>query len=449
MSIYPAPQNPICVGDFTKYEKAVWEGTLSHEKYNEIFVASRKHGLYYVEDTADGSAPTRPYVKGCAVGGSTVAKLQGISDYGGPAGIAAEYLALASKPLADREENDAQLTGHLFESAVRDHFSKVYNVKAMPCYLQYTNPNWPHSLANVDGLVIETDELGNEHLGIYEGKTLYNKKGAHADSFLLLDEVPEDYMMQIQFYMEVLNLDFTWICVAWGFTEGQMKAFRVARDREAGCSICQMAEEFANLVDDGTMPSNDGVANMRARLADVRLMYPHGDKSLPAVKFAKKRISVFQKADGIKEKLAEEQEKMLTDDDAIKTALEETVGSLDEAEKEEMTAKFTEALVKAREDMTKANDATDAKIKALEKELSETLTVLTEDLGDATSGTLVDPQTGDVYIFSFPYSDKFSKDAQSMNYLKKEYPEAYEALSKYKPAKRNFSYDKKPAGGVK
>lgn len=410
----PKAANPIKVGDFTQYEEALYKGTLSYEDYMHIFEESRKHSLNYYEDMKTHGKPVRPYVAGCAVGGSTAAKIAGISDYSGPAGVAAEYFSIAkSKPSG--EASMPLLVGHLYESGARDLFGHLHKeLKVMPCYIQYTNPNWPHCLANVDGLVVEKDEKGKERLGVYEGKTLYNTRGEHGETFIKVGAVPDDYMYQIQFYMEILNLDFCWINVIWGITDGQTRAFRVERDRELGCEICQQCEDFANYIDKGIMPTNESVANMKARLADIKLLYPTGDSRIPAAKLSKKTIICFEEAQRKQEKI-----------NALEASIEPDLKLITDTEEKIKSVK--------------------KEIEILKKEQTESLVPVAEEMKDCTVGSVTDAD-GNVYTLLFPEEHGFSKDAKAMKALEESYPEAYKFLANYKPKERKFSYTVEFAG---
>ena len=396
--VCPSPMPPRVVGSFEPYEKAVAEGKMTRSEYQRVFEESRLHGL-------DGSLDY-------AIGGSTAPLILGLSEYGGPAGVAAD-LFHTSKKAKTFDDETPLVAGHIFESAVREYFAYLSGLEVEPCYLQVVNPNWPHCLANIDGIVWETDsKTGKRTPGIYEGKTLYSLKGAHADSFRA-GIVPEDYMIQIQFYLEVWNLDFCWINCSWGYNEGQQMAIRVDRDRDLGCYICSKCEELVENGKLGIMPSNKDVSKIKALLADNQRLYPYGDKKLPKVKLDDKYIATLRRADDLK--------------DQIK---------------------------KAKEEIAPIEDSISLKQKAIsemESKVKDLIRPITDDLGDATLGIVTDAATGDTWEVKFPESSGFStkksvlkrfKDDLADKYSPKDSEDIINLLASYEPNARKLSYDK-------
>lgn len=395
---YPSPLPPRIVGSFEDYEKAVYEGTMSQSEYQKVFEESRKHGL-------DGSIDY-------AIGGSTAPLILGVSEYGGPAGVAADLFHVSTLAKVSGDEKPL-VAGHIFESAVREYFAYLHKLEVKPCYYQVVNPNWPHCLANIDGIVWEKDPAtGEKHMGIYEGKTLYNLKSAHADSFRN-GIVPEDYMIQIQFYMEVWNLDFCWINCSWGYNEGQQVAIRVDRDRELGCYICSKCEELVENGKLGQLQSNKDVSKIKALLADNARLYPYGNSKLPRVKLHSKYIKTMQKADELKTQICLAKEEI--------APIEE---SISEKQKE---------------------------ITAMDNKIKELLRPLADELGNATLGIIVDDATGDEWEVRFPESTGFSTKKSVLKkfeadladkYSEKDAADIINLLSSYEPNARKLSYDK-------
>ena len=401
---YPAPAAPRIVGSFEEYERAVSEGKMTRAEYQKIFEESRKHGL-------DGSIDF-------AIGGSTAPLILGVSEYGGPAGVAADLFHTSRLPKNFGDEKPL-VAGHIFESAVREYFAYLNKLEVKPCYYQVVNPNWPHCLANIDGIVWEKDPVTEKkRMGLYEGKTLYNLKSAHAESFRA-GIVPEDYMIQIQFYLEVWNLDFCWINCSWGYNEGQQVAIRVQRDRELGCYICSKCEELVENGKAGIMPSNKDVSKIKALLADNARLYPYGDKALPKVSLDKKYIKTMQKADEMKLQIK-----------SIKDEIAPIENSINEKQKE---------------------------VTALENKVKELLRPIADELGDATLGIVTDDISGDEWEVKFPESSgfstkkavlkKFSEDLAD-KYSKKDSEDIIGLLSSYEPNARKLSYEKVKGAGA-
>ena len=395
---YPSPLPPRIIGSFEDYERAVYEGKMTQAEYQKIFEESRKHGL-------DGSIDY-------AIGGSTAPLILGVSEYGGPAGVAADLFHVSKRPKAISDEKPL-VAGHIFESAVREYFAYLHKLDVRPCYYQVVNPNWPHCLANIDGIVWEKDPItGEKQMGIYEGKTLYNLKGPHADSFRN-GIVPEDYMIQIQFYMEVWNLNFCWINCSWGYNEGQQVAIRVPRDRDLGCYICSKCEELVENGKLGQMPSNKDVSKIKALLADNARLYPYGDNALPKVKLASKYIKTMQKADELMKQIKVAKDELAPIEDSIS-----------EKQKE---------------------------ITAMDSKIKELLRPIADELGDATLGIVTNDATGEEWEVKFPESSGFSTKKSILKrfeedladkYSKKDASDIISLLSSYEPNARKLSYSK-------
>lgn len=371
---------PRATGDFAELDKKLERGEITRKEYDRIFTKSREHGL---DNSID-----------MAIGGSDAARILGISSYGGPRGLAATKLNPSLRP--DTSDSMPLLIGHLFEAPVRELFSVKTGLRTEPCTIQWASRKYPHCLANTDGIVWEIDENGDEHPGIYEGKMIYNTKGEHCDAFKA-GIVPDDYMIQIQFYMEVLNLNFAYINCAWGFTDGQQVYIRVKRDREFGEEICQACEDFVEASLMGKKITNSSVSNVKAFLADAELLYPKGDNTLPPVTLDPKYTATMRAIEGLQEEIKEldEQAKPLT-----------------------------------------------REIDQKKKEIEKYLYPLIDVLGDATVGIIKDTATGEEWNVLYPESTSFSKDAKAMAMLRDNFPKAYDALAKFKPAARKVSMKK-------
>lgn len=401
---YPDPKPPIIIGSFEDMEKKLAKGEITQDQYQKYFEESRYHGL-------DGSLEY-------AIGGSTAPKVLGVSQYGGPAGVASD-LFKTTKFNALRDDDSPLVAGHIFEGAVREYFA--YNhpeLTVKPCYLQAVNPNWPHCLANVDGVVFEKDpKTGKRNMGLYEGKLLIAPSGPHALAFKQ-GIVPDDYMVQIQFYMEVWNLDFTWIVAARSFLD--QTAIRVERDRDFGAYICSKCEELINKGKFGTMPSNSDVENIKARIADNRKLYPYGDSALPPAKISKKFVSTLRKTDSIREDIKTIEDEIAVIADSIKDKTDEI------AEKEKQ-------------------------ISAQEKKIAELIQPIADELGNNTKGVLTDEDDGTQWEINFPESSGFSTKKAVMKRFAEDLEDKYgetakdaiiTMLSSYEPKPRKLSYNK-------
>lgn len=194
------------------------------------------------------------------IGGSDVAAIAGISRWKDPFGI---YMDKIGK-VKPSEQNEAMYWGSTLESVVLEEFVKRsgLHVETLPFLLRH--PEIPYLLANVDGIV--TDEDGRQ--GVFEAKTA----NAFAKSEWEGHKVPEEYMLQVQHYLNVTGLNFAYVAVLIGGNEFQYK--RVARDNDM---IRLMMALEINFWEEHVLPKSppDPTAQSAELLS---LLYPGGKK---------------------------------------------------------------------------------------------------------------------------------------------------------------------------
>lgn len=162
--------------------------------------------------------------------GTDLAGITGISRYSSPTAVYMNKLGL----IEDKVDNDFMRWGRIMESIIRDEFQRKnqeFDVKPSKMMFCHKDKTWMR--ANVDGLIY-TDE----GVGILEIKT--------ADKYLTHlwkgEEVPVQYMTQIQWYMAVTGAKFGYFAVLIGGNTYVQK--RVNRDDELIEILTGLAEDF-------------------------------------------------------------------------------------------------------------------------------------------------------------------------------------------------------------
>lgn len=382
--------NPTILGDFAVLEKQLASGQITREEYQGIFAQSRKHGL---------KGNIYPF----AVGGSDAAAVLGISPWRSPLLLYNEKLGL----IKERISTDKEWTffmGHVFEDPVREIFAKMSGLKTEPCTLQVTNPKYPHCVANIDGIVWK-----DNNPGIYEGK-ITSPWSSTRKSFVE-EIVPIYYEVQVQFYLEMWNLDFAYICCAWGLNRKDIKYLRIERDHELGEQICQACEEFVVNASRGIKPSNSIVQNASVIEKDAEILYGKADPLLNPVKLPSSFGASFKRLDSLAEK-----------EDSIRITLEP----------------YEKQINSIKEQMKGA----EKELKEIEKERTEILRLFPDTIKNATLGEYTEGNTS--WIVHYDPSSGYSLDAEVKEYWKENFPESFNAVTQYKPNyTRRLSYEKK------
>lgn len=374
----------IVLGDYAEYEEKVKTGEWTYDQFNEFFTKSRRNGI---------SNTVFPF----AIGGSDAGTIMGVSHFATPLELYFEKTGIRKKPAPDKASYFRFAIGHKFEDPIREFFSMVSGLEAIPCTQQFLNTRYPHCVANIDGLVWEIDENGQKWLGIYEGKTTEEFSAIHDD--FKRGVVPQSYMCQVQFYMEVLDLDFAYINCAWGLNPlSKMKYIRVKRDKAFGEEICLACEEFVKNTILGRRPKNENVQSLDALQRCYQRLYGNGDLSKPPVKISSQFRSTFERY----VELCEMETKVLKDMEPVKAQLKPYEEQLKEIDKQ-------------REDIKKIFPAV---------------------LQDATSGTFM--LNNQEITVNYKPTGKYALDKEVKEYWQTTFPESFEKVTTFKEQPRKI-----------
>lgn len=173
------------------------------------------------------------------IGSSDIGIILGLSQYKTPLQLWMEKTGKINQP--DLSENEAVQMGIYLEEPVAKLFTKKTGkeVRRAPKIYQHKEYDWMR--CQIDRLITGTDEL-------LEVKTASLRK----ESAWAGDEIPADYLAQIQWQLMVTGKPSGYICVLIG---GQKFVYKqVIADAEFRQIMIERAKQFWQMVQDGVPP---------------------------------------------------------------------------------------------------------------------------------------------------------------------------------------------------
>ena len=149
-------------------------------------------------------------------------------------------------PVTD-DGNEYTYWGNVMEPIIRKEFMNRTGLKVRQKHAMIFHKDYPYLFADVDGIV--TDERGEKC--IFEAKTASQYKAEQWE-----DGVPEEYILQVQHYLEVCGMDKAYIAALIG---GNKFVFHtIYRDEELIRNLVSREKEFwEGCVLTGTEPVMD------------------------------------------------------------------------------------------------------------------------------------------------------------------------------------------------
>lgn len=149
-------------------------------------------------------------------------------------------------PVTD-DGNEYTYWGNVMEPIIRKEFMNRTGLKVRQKHAMIFHKDYPYLFADVDGIV--TDERGEKC--IFEAKTASQYKAEQWE-----DGVPEEYILQVQHYLEVCGMDKAYIAALIG---GNKFVFHtIYRDEELIRNLISREKEFwEGCVLTGTEPVMD------------------------------------------------------------------------------------------------------------------------------------------------------------------------------------------------
>lgn len=239
----------------------------------EDWLKMRAHGPHFDD-------PTHPQYIKYGIGGSTVASILGLSPWATP-------LETWFRVKGETLENDlpvneaAKCAGHVWEDFVAQmipHMDGYEGTKVINDTTFYQHPHHEFMLANLDRRVILPD--GSE--GIGEIKTTNYRNYATIEKWKK-GIVPAYYETQCRWYMSIMNLPFTLIICAWGFTVNDMAIIRIDRDLREEERIIKEVESFISSIERNEPPTMDEVSDASLVMDSLDRVFGAGNPELPTI----------------------------------------------------------------------------------------------------------------------------------------------------------------------
>lgn len=251
---------PVALCDTEGMDEAVW-------------LNLRKHGPHFDD-------PSHPdYIK-YGVGGSTVAGILGLSPW--TTQLETWHRLKGTDFANDAPVNEAsKLAGHVWEDFVAQmipHMDGYEGTKVINDTTFYQHPHYKFMLANLDRRVILPD--GSE--GIGEIKTT-NYRNYETIEKWKKKIVPPYYELQCRWYMAIMNLPFTLIICAWGFTTNDMSIIRIDRDLKEEKRIINEVKAFLDSIERNEPPTMDEASDASLIKNSLNRIFGAGDSALPDI----------------------------------------------------------------------------------------------------------------------------------------------------------------------
>lgn len=164
------------------------------------------------------------------IGGSDVASICGISKYRSPYAV---YLDKTNQELEEKENdsNDYTHFGTILEDIVAKEFSARTGKKVRRKNMMINHSEYSFMLANIDRAIV-----GEKAFLECKTTSVYNSEKWEED------KIPDEYMLQIQHYMAVLNYDYCYIACLIGGQKFVWK--RIERDNDLINTIIKIEKDF-------------------------------------------------------------------------------------------------------------------------------------------------------------------------------------------------------------
>lgn len=178
------------------------------------------------------------------IGGSDVATILGLNKYKSPYQL---WLEKTGQVEVTSAQSEAAYWGNTLEEVVAEEFSKRTGKKVRKRNQVFEHHKYPFLRANID-----RDVVGEN--AVLECKTANQYLANEWDE----DEIPIQYICQVQHYMNVLNLDYVYFAVLIGGQKFIWK--KMERDQELIDMITDRLVEFwTENVEKGIEPAIDGL----------------------------------------------------------------------------------------------------------------------------------------------------------------------------------------------
>lgn len=166
------------------------------------------------------------------MGGSDIAAILGLSQFKTPFEI---YQSKVGE--VEEKQNELFYWGNALEDPIAKRFEEETGYQVILHPETKRHPSHHFAIANADGLI----QKNGETIGILEIKTssAFKSKEWSLDD---AEEIPIEYFAQVQWYLEIFDLDMAYLAVLIG--GNQYRHYPIKRDRELGESLIAKGKEF-------------------------------------------------------------------------------------------------------------------------------------------------------------------------------------------------------------
>ena len=182
------------------------------------------------------------------IGGSDVAGILGLSKWKTPLEIYQDKIGEG----VETPDNESMLWGRALEPVIRQQYAdRTGRVVLQPAEILH-HPKHPFMLANLDGYTQDSRVL--------EIKTARSAQGWGEPGG---DEIPQEYLLQVQHYMAVTTFPVADVAVL--ISGSDFRLYEIAADTELQEMLIEAEAEFWRRVESRTPPEPVSYADMKAR----------------------------------------------------------------------------------------------------------------------------------------------------------------------------------------
>lgn len=181
------------------------------------------------------------------IGGSDIAAIIGASRYKTAYQVWAEKTGLVQ----GSPDNPAMLWGRKLEPVILQHYAETTGRAVSQCDM-LRHPKYPFMVANLDGF---TDDKRIVEIKTARRADAWGEPGT--------DQVPQEYFLQVQWYMAVTGFDVSDIAVLIGASD--YRQYEISADPELQDMLIREASLFWSCVESGTPPAATGIEDAKLK----------------------------------------------------------------------------------------------------------------------------------------------------------------------------------------
>lgn len=188
------------------------------------------------------------------IGGSDVAAMLGLSPWKTPLAL---YLEKRGEAAGEQPDNEAMAWGRRLEPVVRQAYADATGHEVRVLSDMVRHPTREFMLANLDGFVIPASGAPKR---VFEAKTARTAQGWGEPGS---DEIPQQYLLQVQHYLAVTGFAVADVAVLIGGSD--FRVYEVPEDVELHSMLFDAEAEFWDRVKRGDPPEPVTAADAIAR----------------------------------------------------------------------------------------------------------------------------------------------------------------------------------------